>query len=88
MDFSVPDNLRSLRKSLRRLVEAELKPHEAAIEETGQIPSQALDAIRAFGLYGSNTPKRYGGLGLDMLGNCFVIEEMRARTSRISTPTA
>jgi hypothetical protein len=42
--FLVPDNLCSLRKSLRQLVEAELRPHDAAIEENGQIPSQALDA--------------------------------------------
>jgi acyl-CoA dehydrogenase len=76
MDFSVPESLRSLRRSLRQLVETELKPHDAAIEESGHIPPQALDAIRAFGLYGSNTPKRYGGLGLDMLGNCLAIEEM------------
>lgn len=76
MDFSVPECLRSLKKRVRRLVETELKPHDAAIEESGRIPPQALDAIRAFGLYGSNTPKRYGGLGLDMLGNCFAIEEM------------
>jgi len=76
MDFSLSEDLRSLRRSLRKLVETELKPHDAAIEENGQIPPQALDAIRAFGLFGSNTPKRYGGLGLDMLGNCFAIEEM------------
>ena len=69
-----PDNLRSLRKSLRQLVETELEPHDAAIEENGQIPSQALDAIRAFGLYGSNTLKRYDGLGLDMVGNCFALK--------------
>jgi alkylation response protein AidB-like acyl-CoA dehydrogenase len=76
MDYSIPDNLRSLRESLRHLVENELKPHDAAIEETGQIPPRALEALRAFGLYGSNTPKRYGGLGLDMLGNCLAIEEV------------
>jgi acyl-CoA dehydrogenase len=76
MDFSVPEELLSLRKSLRQLVETELKPHDGAIEKNGQIPPQALDAIRAFGLYGSNTPRRYGGLGLSMLGNCFAIAEM------------
>ena len=76
MEFSIPESLRSLRTGLRQVVETELKPHDAAIEEKGQIPPQALDAIRAFGLYGSNTPKRYGGLGLDMLGNCLAIEEM------------
>ena len=76
MDFSVPESPRSLKKSVRRLVETELKPHDAAIEESGRIKPRALDATRAFGFYGSNTPKRYDGLGLDMLGNCFVIEEM------------
>ena len=76
MDFSIPESLVSLRRSLRDLVETQLKPHDAVIEEKGEIPPQALDAIRAFGLYGSNTPQRYGGLGLDMLGNCFAIEEM------------
>jgi len=88
MDFSVPESLRSLRKSLRQLVETELKPHDSAIEESGQIPPQALDAIRAFGLYGSNTPKRYGRLGLDMLGKLLCHRGNGARTSRISTPTA
>jgi len=82
MDFSIPEDLRSLRKRLRQLVETELQPHDAAIEENGQIPPRALDAIRAFGLYGSNTPQRYGGLGLDMLGNCLAIEEM-ARAHRV-----
>jgi acyl-CoA dehydrogenase len=76
MDFSIPPSLVSLKKSLRDLVRTELKPHDAAIEEKGEIPPRALEAIRAFGLYGSNTPQRYGGLGLDMLGNCLVIEEM------------
>jgi alkylation response protein AidB-like acyl-CoA dehydrogenase len=36
----------------------------------------ALEAIRRLGLFGSHTPKSYGGLGLSMLGNCLVIEEM------------
>src|SRR5262245_44978668 len=76
MDFSIPENLVSLRTGLRHLVETVLKPHDAVIEEKGEIPPQALEAIRAFGLFGSNTPKRYGGLGLDMLGTCLAIEEM------------
>jgi alkylation response protein AidB-like acyl-CoA dehydrogenase len=76
VDFSTPKSFRPLKTKLRRLVETELKPHDAAIEERGEIPAQALNAIRALGLFGSNTPQRYGGLGLDMLGNCLAIEEM------------
>jgi len=76
MDFSIPEDLRALKRDLRRLVDTELKPFDAVIEEEGQIPSRALDAMRAFGLFGSHTPREYGGLGLDMLGNCLLIEEM------------
>jgi acyl-CoA dehydrogenase len=61
--LSLPESLDSPEQSLRHLVETELKPHDAAIEETGEIPPQALDPIRSFGLYWSNTPKRYGKEG-------------------------
>ncbi|MCW5748697.1 MAG: acyl-CoA dehydrogenase family protein [Alphaproteobacteria bacterium] len=76
MDFDLPDHLATLIADVRRLVRDELQPHDAAIEETGRIPDRALDAIRRLGLFGSHTPKAYGGLGLDMLGNCLVIGEM------------
>jgi acyl-CoA dehydrogenase len=58
------------------MVETQLKQFDGLIEERGEIPQVALDAIRKLGLFGSHTPERYGGLGLSMLGNCLVIEEM------------
>jgi len=76
MDFSIPEELQQLKASVRHMVETELKPHDQAIEESGRIPAQALDAIRRTGLFGSHMAKEYGGLGLDMFGNCLCIEEM------------
>jgi acyl-CoA dehydrogenase len=76
MDFPIPEEYRSLGAQVRRMVETELKPHDAVIEERGEIPATALETIRRLGLFGSHTPKSYGGLGLSMLGNCLVIEEM------------
>ncbi len=76
MSFAISDDLRELQRNVRRMVEERLKPHDAAIEAEGRIPEEALDAIRELGLFGSHTPAAYGGLGLDMLGNCHVIEEM------------
>ncbi len=76
MDFSIPDDLNQIKAKVRRMVDTELKPHDQAIEETGHIPPQALDAIREMGLFGTLIPAEYGGLGLGMLGNCLVIEEM------------
>lgn len=76
MSFSISDDLRELQENVRRMVDERLKPHDAAIEAEGHIPDEALNAIRDLGLFGSHTPAANGGLGLDMLGNCHVIEEM------------
>jgi len=76
MDFTIDDDLQELRQRVRRVVDERLKPHDAAIEAQGRIPDDALQAIRELGLFGSHTPAAYGGLGLDMLGNCLVIMEM------------
>lgn len=61
---------------VRRMVDEELKPHDRLIEETGEIPGDALEAIRKMGLFGCYTPTRYGGLGLDLLDTGLVVEEM------------
>jgi acyl-CoA dehydrogenase len=76
VDFNIDDDLRRLQQTVRRLVDEQLKPHDAAIEIDARIPDKALEAIRELGLFGSHTPAKYGGLGLDMLGNCLVIGEM------------
>jgi acyl-CoA dehydrogenase len=76
VSFPISDDVRELQQKVRRMVEERLKPHDAAIEAEGHIPDDALSAIRGLGLFGSHTPAAYGGLGLDMLGNCLVIEEM------------
>ena len=35
-----------------------------------------MDGLRRMGLFGTNTPTEYGGLGLSMLGSCLAIEEI------------
>jgi acyl-CoA dehydrogenase len=76
VDFAIPQASRELASAVRKMVESQLMPHDALIEEQREIPPAAMTAIRKMGLFGSHTPKQYGGLGLDMLGNCLVIEEM------------
>jgi acyl-CoA dehydrogenase len=76
MDFALPPDLVRWQQRVRAFVEQELQPHDAAIEETGIVPPQAMDGLRRMGLFGTNTPKDYGGLGLSMLGSCLAIEEI------------
>jgi acyl-CoA dehydrogenase len=74
VDFAIPQASRELTSAVRKMVETQLMPHHASIELLHEIPPAAMTAIREMGLFGSHTPKQYGGLGLDMLGNCLVIE--------------
>lgn len=76
MDFALPPDLVRWQQRVRAFVEEELQPHDAGIEETGVVPSQAMEGLQRMGLFGTNTPTEYGGLGLSMLGSCLAIEEI------------
>jgi acyl-CoA dehydrogenase len=76
MNFELPDDLVIWQKQVRDFVRTELQPHDAAIEQTGRVPETAMAGLRRMGLFGTNTPKQYGGLGLSMLGSCLAIEEV------------
>ncbi|MBS0220167.1 MAG: acyl-CoA dehydrogenase family protein [Proteobacteria bacterium] len=76
MNFALPPDLARWQERVRAFVTAELQPHDAEIEETGRVPEIAMAGLRRMGLFGTNTPQAYGGLGLSMLGSCLAIEEI------------
>ena len=76
MHFQLPDDLAIWQNRVREFVRTELQPHDQAIEETGHVPDTAIAGLRKMGLFGTNTPKEHGGLGLSMLGSCLAIEEV------------
>lgn len=76
MNFALPDELVTWQNQVREFVRTELQPHDASIEETGVVPESAMAGLRRMGLFGTNTPREHGGLGLSMLGSCLAIEEV------------
>jgi acyl-CoA dehydrogenase len=76
MNFQLPDDLVIWQNRVREFVRTELQPFDASIEETGVVPESAMAGLRRMGLFGTNTPKQHGGLGLSMLGSCLAIEEL------------
>jgi acyl-CoA dehydrogenase len=76
MDIDIPEEARLLRDSLRRFVREVLHPVEAEIEETDQIPPHIIEELRKQGLFGLAIPQEYGGLGLSLLAQCVVFEEL------------
>lgn len=61
---------------VRRFVEDRLQPHDAAIEDAGRIPPEAVAEMAGFGLFGLNAPAEYGGAGLDMLHAALATEQL------------
>ncbi len=76
MDFEIPEDIQLLRDSIRRFVREVLHPVEAEIEETDQIPPHIVEELRKLGLFGLAIPQEYGGLGLPLLAQCVVFEEL------------
>ncbi len=84
MDFTIPEELETLRRTVRRFVDEELRPLEQGIDEAEHVEPAVLRALRRksadIGLYAHNLPVECGGGGLSMLGTVVVGEEL-GRTS-------
>jgi len=66
------------RAEVSAFVQRELVPLSAQVESERAVPPEALRKLRAMGLFGTHTPREYGGLGLSMLGSCIAIEALAA----------
>ena len=78
MDFEIPENLRLMTDTIRRFVKKGLEPISQQVEDEDRIPEEVVQTMRELGLFGLSIPEEYGGLGLNVLGECLVYEEMSA----------
>lgn len=53
-----------LKEAVARFVREQLVPIEAAVDESGIMPSTVREGMRDLGLFGISIPQAYGGLGL------------------------
>ena len=71
MDFGLSEEQAMIVETTRAFVEAELYPHEAAVERNNHLPVELIREIQkkamAAGLYAANMPAELGGAGLDTL---------------------
>lgn len=80
MDFELPEELRELQANLRRFVSSELIPVEAEVNQAEDLAPDQLAEFQkrasGLGLWHYDVPEEYGGLGMDLLGQCVVQEEI------------
>ena len=86
MDFSLNDEQRLLTATVRRFVQRELAPLEAAVEASGTLAPEVARTIhakaKALGLYAMNIPEEHGGGGLSAL-DTMLCEEQFGHTTDI-----
>ncbi|WOK35871.1 acyl-CoA dehydrogenase family protein [Sphingomonas sp. C3-2] len=61
-----PEVFEALLETIRRFVAERLRPREAEVAESDEIPGDLIAEMKALGLFGMSIPEQYGGLGLNM----------------------
>jgi alkylation response protein AidB-like acyl-CoA dehydrogenase len=76
-----------LRASVRRFVDAEIRPHVDAWEQAGHFPDELFRRCGELGFLGLHYPARWGGSGGDLAAGLVFIEEL-ARCGAGAIPMA
>ena len=89
MDFTIPEELEMVQRTVKRFVDQELRPLEKQVEETDHIGKEVDRRLRRkaveLGLYGHNLPEAIGGGGLTNLGQALVGEELGRTTMALAS---
>lgn len=72
---TLPVDARELKDAAQELVDRRILPDEVEISMTGEVPDAITTTLKELGYYGLTVPLEYGGLGLDHLSYCAVLEE-------------
>ncbi len=74
--FALSEEHQAIREAVRAVCEAKVAPHAAEVDERGEFPQAAYDALAASDFAAPHVPEEYGGAGADALATCLVIEEV------------
>jgi acyl-CoA dehydrogenase len=69
-------DLDTILAAVRDLIRRRVIPHEAAIDETDEMPASLRDEAARVGLFGFAIPEEYGGLGLSMAQEVRLVMEL------------
>lgn len=78
MDFSLPEDVKLLRDTVRDYVRQRLAPLTMKVERDDAIPPEVLTEMMDLGLFSIPFPEEYGGGGFGELGYCVALEELGA----------
>lgn len=76
MNFQFSEETIELKELVSKFVRDEVEPLANKIEEDNTIPPHLVEMAMDMGLFGLSIPEQYGGLGLDMVSKCVMLEEL------------
>jgi len=76
MDFNLTEDQIMLRNMARDFAQKELEPRAAAIDASGEFPSDTIKKIAELGLLSMTIPEQYGGTQFDFVSLAIAIEEI------------
>ena len=85
MDFSLPDELQMMQRSVREFAQEEIAPLAADLDRKPAFPWETLRKMGELGLLGVTTPEEHGGAGLDSLSFVVLLEEIAAADASHAT---
>ncbi|MGQ9708510.1 MAG: acyl-CoA dehydrogenase [bacterium] len=76
MDFNLTEDQIMLRNMARDFAQKELEPRAAAIDASGEFPSDTVKKLAELGLLSMTIPEKYGGAQFDFVSLAIAIEEI------------
>ncbi len=78
MDFSLTDEQKQLKKTVREFADEEIRPVATEYDRTESYPWEVIDKAAENGLLAPQVPMEYGGAGYEVLETALVVEELFA----------
>ncbi|MFT3819124.1 MAG: acyl-CoA dehydrogenase family protein [Rubrivivax sp.] len=74
------EELREVRRTIRRFIDDEVKPHAAQWEDDGRVPREVYRRMGELGILGIPYPEAFGGSDLGLFGTLVLGEELGRST--------
>jgi butyryl-CoA dehydrogenase len=85
MDFSLTDQQKLIRDTVRQFMEAEVRPNVKEWERAERYPIEAIRKLAEMGCCGMMVPEQWGGPGLDTISYVLMLEEVARVYAALST---
>jgi len=84
MSFALSSDQRLIVEHVRDYARAEIAPHAAQFDRSGDYPREQLLGLADLGLMGATVPEAWGGAGLDSVTYALCLEEIAAADASVA----